>query len=84
MNKKIIIALLIATVLLAFGCTNNNSTPTSEDKSNVVLNEIDSTWIDDNGLSMDDIIANESEAVAGETGTQIIDENQDITIGDMI
>jgi hypothetical protein len=78
---SLIILLLIGTTLF-FGCTTTNNPQTEDEKG--LLDEVDSTWIDETGLSMENPIATEEDAIAAETGTEIISETEEINIGEMI
>ena len=81
MNTKIsLIALLIITTTLFFGCTETNPQP--EENEEGILSEIDATWIEDTGLSVEEAIATEEDTIAAET--EIMGENEEIIIGEMI
>jgi|GEM_PF-6275662 len=82
MKKIAIFSLLLVMSALLLGCTTN--TPPQENDEEKLLEEIDSTWIEESELEMEEIISTESDAIAAETGNEIIEENEEIEIGEMV
>ena len=78
-------ALLIIGMSL-FGCNNpkpNNNLPNGDETD--LMNEIDSTWVDDSELGGEDMISNSNEEVtASEVTNNWIDENETVDAGEMI
>jgi uncharacterized lipoprotein NlpE involved in copper resistance len=86
MKTKVIaiIALLIIGMSL-LGCNNptpKNNLPSGDETD--LMNEIDSTWVDDSELGGEDMLPNDEEVAASEATNNWIDENETVDAGEMI
>jgi outer membrane murein-binding lipoprotein Lpp len=85
MNKKIITILFIALIgLVLFGCTQTPKSNLGETETGDINAAVDSTWINDNGLSGSDTIPAGTDLVTSQTNNTTIDENQDISVNEVI
>jgi len=81
MKTQYLIIGLILSAFLFLGCTQEQQNLPSVDK-NTISSEVDAGWINDTTPSTEEMIATDQEAVSSEATT--IDENQIISVGEMI
>jgi hypothetical protein len=82
MKTKILIIMLILSIVLIFGCTTNEDQDIKDDLDSTLIEEIDSTLIDENGIEIGEIIPEEN--IENEITNEIIQEDEEIEIGEMI
>ena len=85
--KAKIIAILALLLIGAsmFGCNTpktNDNLPAGDSQD--LLNELESTWVDDTTLTGDEMLPSDNEIAASEATTTWIDENNTIDVGEMI
>lgn len=69
--------------LSIFGCIENQ-TSQEQDNEEELLSEIDSFWIEEGELGMESSLTTDNDIIAAEMGTQVIEETEEIEIGEMI
>ncbi len=81
-TKIILIGLVVLGLLFIFGCTQTPTTNYTPENENELIEEIDSSWVDNEDLNIEEAISSE-ENIESETDNSIIDENENLSIGEM-
>jgi hypothetical protein len=86
MNIKTISILSLLVIGIALlGCNSpqtKNNLPNGDDTD--LLNEIDSSWVDETNLDNEQMIPSDSEIAATEATSDWVDENDTVEVGEMI
>lgn len=82
-TKIVILGLVVLSVFLFFGCTQNENTNYQDESDNQLLDEFDQIWEEDSTSNIDEMISTQ-DLIEIETENEILNETETIFIGEMI
>ncbi len=71
-------------MLFFFGCTQEDTNDLSGDIDSTLDGEIDSTWVEDTGMAIGDMVVVGEDLIESETNSNWVNETSEIYVGEMI
>ncbi len=82
-TKIVILGLVVLSVFLFFGCTQNENINYQDESDNQLLDEFDQIWEEDTTQNIDEMISTQ-DLIEIETENEILNETETIFIGEII